>query len=95
MFDSKTEDLCWKIVTAIAEERGIEQHAIEERVQDVIDIDSLEQLARQSGESKSIELSVSFQIAGCFVTVTDGGRVRASCPGTRDTDISTGNRCLN
>lgn len=75
------DDLCWDIVTAIAEEQNVERHEIEARLGDVIDTKALGRLAEQSGESETIELSVSFRIAGCFVTVTDGGTVRASCPG--------------
>lgn len=75
------DNLCWEIITAIAEERNIERDAIEERLGDVIDLDALQRLAEQSGESDAVELSVSFRVAGCFVTVTDGGQVRASCPG--------------
>lgn len=79
------EDLCWKIITAVAEERDIDAESIEERLGDVIELDALERLAEQSGESDSIQLSLSLRLAGCFVTVTDGGRVRASCPGNQDT----------
>lgn len=75
------DTLCWKIITAIAEERGIEREEIEEPLGDVIDLDALQRLADQSGESDAVELSVSLHVAGCFVTVTDGGRVRAICPG--------------
>ncbi len=82
MVEDTTDNLCWKIVTAIANERGVEATAIEERVGDVVDVDALERLAQQAGEPNSVNLSVSFRIAGCFVTVTEGGRVRASCPGT-------------
>lgn len=79
------DDLCWKIITAVAEERNVERDMIEDRLNDVISMDALQQLADQSGESGAIELSVSFRIANCFVTVTDGGRVRASCPGESET----------
>ncbi len=82
MVENTTDDLCWEIVTTIANERGVEACAIEERVGDVVDVDALERLAQQAGESNSVNLSVSFRIAGCFVIVTEGGRVRASCPGT-------------
>jgi hypothetical protein len=78
-------NLCWEIITAIAEERNIEREAIQERLGDVIDVAALERLAEQSTESDTVELSVSFRVADCFVTVTDGGRVRASCPAKAET----------
>lgn len=93
MAESITDNLCWKIVTEIAEKRNVEPHTIEERVGDVVDIEALQRLARQSGGTNSVEVSVSFRIAGCFVTVTDGGRVRVSCPGTND--VARSNRCVN
>ncbi|MFC6720602.1 HalOD1 output domain-containing protein [Halobacteriaceae archaeon SHR40] len=81
MADNNAETLCWNIVTAIAEERDIERDEINERIGDVIDTQALSRLAAQSSGNDSIELSVSFRIEGCYVTVTDGGEVRASCPG--------------
>jgi hypothetical protein len=93
MVEDMTNNLCWEIVTAIADARGIEPCEIEEQVGDVVSVDALERLARQAGESDSVGLSVSFRIAGCFVTVTDGGRVRASCPGAgKDPQLT---RCAN
>lgn len=79
--ETNADDLCWKIVTEIADARNIDHDKIDERLGDVIDTRALGRLAAQSGDSDTIELSVSFQMAGCFVTVTDGGEVRASCPG--------------
>ena len=81
MAATDADELCWDIVTAIAEERNIEPEEIDESIGDVIDTQALGRLAAQSRHSDSIELSVSFRIAGCFVTVTEGGQVRASCPG--------------
>ena len=79
--ENTADDLCWDIVNAIAEARDIKHDEIDECLGDVIDMQALGRLAAQSDGSDAIELSVSFQIAGCFVTVTDGGQVRASCPG--------------
>jgi len=76
------DDLCWDIVTTIAEERGIDQRNVDDRLYDVIDPHALERLARQSGETDDISLSVSFRMAECYVTVTDGGQVRANYPST-------------
>ena len=77
------DDLCWDIVTAIAEERGIDWRDIDDRLGDIIDPHALGRLARQSEASEEISLSVSFRMADCYVTVTDGGRVRANHPEER------------
>jgi len=81
MAANNADELCWDIVTAIAEERNIEPDEVDEPIGNVVDTQALGRLATQSKHSDSIELSVSFRIAGCYVTVTDGGQVRASCPG--------------
>jgi hypothetical protein len=74
------DDLCWDIVTTIADERGIEPQRIDDRLYDVIDIESLASLVEQSSRTESMDLSVSFRMAGCFVTVTGDRTVRASAP---------------
>ena len=74
------DDLCWHIVTAISKERGIEPERIDERLHDVVDVDALAHLVEQSRGSDSMELSVSFRMAGCFVTVTGDETVRAIAP---------------
>ncbi|EMA59124.1 HalOD1 output domain-containing protein [Halorubrum lipolyticum] len=80
MSADSVDDLCWDIVTAIAEERGIDQRDVDERLYDVIDPHALGRLARQSEASDDLSLSVSFRMADCYVTVTDGGQVRANHP---------------
>lgn len=80
MAADSADDLCWNIVTAIAEEREIDWRDIDDRLEDIIDSHALGCLARQSEESDDISLSVSFQMEDCYVTVTDGGRVRANYP---------------
>lgn len=75
------DDLSWHIVTAVAEERGVEPLDIDERLYDVIDVEALERIARQAEDSGEVDLSVSFRLAGCFVTVTNGTTVRARSPG--------------
>jgi hypothetical protein len=75
-----TDDLCWHIVSTVADERGVEPEQIEDRLYDVIDIESLARLVDQACESESIDLSVSFRMAGCFVTVTGEETVRATAP---------------
>lgn len=80
MTADSVDDLCWNIVTAIARERDIDQRDIDDRLDDIIDSHALECLAQQSEASDDISLSVSFRMADCYVTVTDGGRVRANYP---------------
>lgn len=74
------EELCWRIVTAVARERGIKPCDVSERLHDVIDIESLARLTDQAWNSDAIDLSVSFRIADCFVTVTGDETVRATVP---------------
>ncbi len=74
------EELCWRIITTIARERDIEPCDIDDRLQDVIDIESLARLTDQAWGSDAIDMSVSFRIAGCFVTVTGDETVRATVP---------------
>ncbi|QCC49279.1 HalOD1 output domain-containing protein [Halobellus limi] len=74
------DDLCWHIVSTVADERGVEPERIEDRLYDVIDVESLAHLVDQASESESIDLSVSFRMAGCFVTVTGEETVRATAP---------------
>jgi hypothetical protein len=80
MSADSADDLCWNIVTAVAEERGIDPRDVDDRLYDVIDPHALGRLARQSEASSDISLSVSFRMADCYVTVTDGGKVRANHP---------------
>jgi hypothetical protein len=75
-----TDDLCWQIVTTVAEERGIEPERIDDRLYDVVDIESLARLVEQAKRTDAMDLSVSFRMAGCFVTVTGDETVRASAP---------------
>lgn len=74
------DDLCWDVVTIVAEERSIEPELIDDRLYDVIDIESLARLVEQAQRTESMDLSVSFRMAGCFVTVTGDRTVRASAP---------------
>ena len=63
------------------EEHGVDPLDIDERLYDVVDVEALERLACQAEDSGKVDLSVSFRLAGCFVTVTDGTTVRARSPG--------------
>ncbi|OYR41517.1 hypothetical protein DJ82_05025 [Halorubrum sp. Ib24] len=74
------DTLCWNIVTTVADERGIEPERIDDRLYDVLDVESLARLVEQAQRSDSMDLSVSFRMAGCFVTVTGDRTVRASAP---------------
>jgi hypothetical protein len=74
------DNLCWNIVTTVAEERGVDPKQIDDRLYDVIDIESLARLVEQADRTDSMDLSVSFRMAGCFVTVTGDQTVRASAP---------------
>lgn len=74
------DDLCLEIVTTVAEEREIEPDRIDERLYDVVDVESLARLVDQATRTDSMELSVSFRMSGCFVTVTGDQTVRASAP---------------
>ncbi|WP_435074250.1 HalOD1 output domain-containing protein [Halorubrum sp. HHNYT27] len=74
------DTLCWDIVTTVAEERDIEPDRIDDRLYDVIDVESLARLVEQAQRVDTMDLSVSFRMAGCFVTVTGERTVRASAP---------------
>jgi len=74
------DNLCWNIVTTVADERGIEPDRIDDRLYDVLDVESLARLVEQAQRTDSMDLSVSFRMAGCFVTVTGDRTVRASAP---------------
>ncbi len=80
MKSETVDDICWRIVTTVANERGIEPRQVEDRLQDIVDVESLARLVEQAWSSDSIDLSVSFQMAGCFVTITGDETVRATVP---------------
>lgn len=80
MTPDTADNLCWHIITTVADERGIEPERIDERLHDIIDVESLAHLIDQAHGSDSMEISVSFRMAGCFVTVTGDQTVRASAP---------------
>lgn len=81
MTPDTADDLCWRIITTVADEREIEPERIDERLHDVIDVESLAHLVDQAHRTDSMDLSVSFRMGGCFVTVTGDRTVRASAPG--------------
>ncbi|MFO7925731.1 MAG: HalOD1 output domain-containing protein [Halobacteriota archaeon] len=80
MDSDSNSTLCWRIISEIAQERGVDPTNVDERLYDVIDVESLTKLATQANHSDEIDLSVSFRLNGCFVTVTGDNTVRATCP---------------
>lgn len=80
MSSNITEDLCWRVVTAVADERGVAPRAVDDRLQDIVDVESLARLVDQAWNGDDIDLSVSFRMDGCFVTVTGDETVRATAP---------------
>lgn len=74
------DDLCLEIVTTVAEKRGVKPERIDDRLYDVVDVEALARLVDQADRSASMDLSVSFRLSGCFVTVTGDRTVRASFP---------------
>ncbi|MFC5135066.1 MULTISPECIES: HalOD1 output domain-containing protein [Haloferacaceae] len=80
MGSDMADDICWRIVTTIADERDVDPRAIDDRLQDVVDVESLSRLVDQAWGSDDIDLSVSFRMAGCFVTITGDETVRATVP---------------
>lgn len=74
------DDLCLEIVTTVAEKRGVKPERIDDRLYDVVDVEALARLVDQADRSASMDLSVSFRLSGCFVTVTGDRTVRASLP---------------
>lgn len=80
MTENVEADLCFRIVAAVAEEREVDPADIDDRLYDVIDAEALGRLVDRARTSDSIELSVSFRMAGCFVTVTGEDTVRATTP---------------
>ncbi|MFC5277834.1 HalOD1 output domain-containing protein [Halorubrum rubrum] len=74
------DDICWRIVTEIADERDVDPKAIDDRLQDIVDVESLSRLVDRAWSSDDLDLSVSFRMAGCFVTITGDETVRATVP---------------
>ncbi len=80
MKSETVDDVRWRVVTAVANERGIDPRRLSDRLQDVVDAEALARLVDQAWSSDSIDLSVSFRIAGCFVTITGDETVRVTVP---------------
>ncbi|RAW45647.1 hypothetical protein DQW50_07805 [Halorubrum sp. 48-1-W] len=80
MDPNTVDDICWRIVTTIADERDVDPSAIDDRLQDIVDVESLSRLVDRAWGSDDVDLSVSFRMAGCFVTITGDETVRATVP---------------
>ncbi|NHN46661.1 hypothetical protein G9464_03500 [Halostella sp. JP-L12] len=63
-----SDELCYRIVSAVAERRGVDADEIEDRLFDVVDVDALDRLL--GGPASDAELEVSFTLAGVEVLVT-------------------------
>lgn len=70
------EDLDWKIVTAVAEAKGVEPLELDERLHDVVDLDAVKQLfVGMPGQKATVEGHVTFALDGCKVVVDQGWNV--------------------
>lgn len=78
--EESSDRLCYRIVSAIAEERGVDVMDVDERLFEVVDTDALDRLLSNSlgGRDSDHELAVTFTIAGCEVEVTADRAVRAT-----------------
>ena len=75
------DDLEYRVVMAVSEERNVDPVRIDEQLYDVIDIESLERIIQRTETGGSVELSLSFQFSGCHVTVAEDGDVDAQVAG--------------
>lgn len=70
------EDLDWKIVSAVAEEKGVEPMDLDERLYDVVDLDAVKDLfVGMPNRTALVEGQVTFTLAGCEVVVDQGWNV--------------------
>ena len=65
--ENSSDELCYRIVSAVAERRGVGVDDIEARLNDVVDVDALDRLL---GDDADGDRSVSFSLAGVEVLVT-------------------------
>lgn len=73
---TSTDEVCYDVVRAVAEVRGVDPTAIDERLADVVDPDGLEafvQLGPLGGGT--VSGAVEFDFSGCRVCVTCDGDV--------------------
>jgi hypothetical protein len=69
-------DLDWKIVSAVAEEKGVEPLELDERLYDVVDIDAVKDLfVGMPNRPALVEGRVTFTLAGCEVVVDQAWNV--------------------
>lgn len=65
------------VVNAVADAKGVDPMALDERLYDVVDPDGLERLFRHTADGPRTDGNVSFTLAGCSVVVHSSGRVVA------------------
>ena len=66
--ENSGDELCYKIVSAVAERRGIDVADVEERLNDVVDVDALDRLLGR--RAAGTERTVSLSLAGVELLVT-------------------------
>ncbi|MDS0300409.1 hypothetical protein NDI76_16805 [Halogeometricum sp. S1BR25-6] len=70
------EELDWKIVSAVAEEKGVEPLELDERLYDVVDLDAVKELfVGMPNRAALVEGHVTFTLAGCEVVVDQAWNV--------------------
>ena len=65
--ENSSDELCYRIVSAVAERRGVDVDDVEERLNDVVDVDALDRLL---GRRADADRSVTFSLAGVEIVVT-------------------------
>jgi len=67
-----------RIVTAVAEARGVDPLELDTRLHDVVDPDAIERLCSTGPGSQSADARVAFTMGDCEVVVDRTGRVTAT-----------------
>jgi hypothetical protein len=74
----RTEDVCYDVLRAVADCRGIEPTEIDEQLSAVVDPDSLASLwGTEVPSGRTVNGALSFEFYGCRVTLTSDGRIEA------------------
>jgi len=66
--ENSSDELCYRIVSAVAERRGVDVDDVDARLNDVVDIDALDALLGHRAADAG--RSVSFSLAGVEILVT-------------------------
>lgn len=73
---ASVDEVCYDVVRAVAEARGVEPTELDERLADVVDPDGLESVVRLgTDEGGDVSGAVEFDFSGCRVCVTCDGDV--------------------